>query len=91
MSSLSPSCSVTGDCIKLLKSECLEVDALKSESKGAIKELAEVQSELLQSKRNQIEYFQNGVQSMIKTEFKSYTLLGIITAGLFTTGEYVVR
>ena len=61
------------DCIKLLKSGCLEVDALKSESKSAIKELAEVQSELLQSKRDQIEYFQNGVQSTIKTELKSYS------------------
>ena len=61
------------DCIKLLKSGCLEVDALKSESKSAIKELAEVQSELLQSKREQIEYFQNGVQSTIKTELKSYS------------------
>ena len=63
------------DCIKLLKSGCLEVDALKSESKSAIKELAEVQSELLQSKRerDQIEYFQDGVQSTIKTELKSYS------------------
>ena len=56
-----------------MKSGCLEVDALKSESKNAIKELAEVQSELLQSKRDQIEYFQNGVQSTIKTELKSYS------------------
>ena len=64
-------CSI--DCIKLMKSGCLEVDALKSESKNAIKELAEVQSELLQSKRDQIEYFQNGVQSTIKTELKSYS------------------
>ena len=54
-------------------SGCLEVDALKSESKSAIKELAEVQSELLQTKRDQIEYFQNGVQSTIKTELKSYS------------------
>ena len=46
--------------IKLLKSGCLEVDALKSESKSAIK-------------RDQIEYFQNGVQSTIKTELKSYS------------------
>ena len=61
------------DCIKLLKSGCLEVDALKSESKSAVKELAEVQSELLQSKREQIEYFQNGVQTTIKTELKSYS------------------
>ena len=61
------------DCIKLLKIGCLEVDALKSESKSAVKELAEVQSELLQSKRDQIEYFQNGVQSTIKTELKSYS------------------
>ena len=61
------------DCIKLLKSGCLEVDALKSESKSAIKDLAEVQSELLQCKRDQIEYFQNRVQSTIKTELKSYS------------------
>ena len=58
--------------IKLLKSGCLEVNALKSESKSAIKELAEVQSELLQSKHDQI-YFQNRVQSTIKTELKSYS------------------
>ena len=34
-----------------------------------------MQSELLQSKRDQIEYFQNGVrvQSTIKTELKSYS------------------
>ena len=45
------------DSIKLLKSGCLEVDALKSESECAIKELAEVQSKLLHSKRDQIECF----------------------------------
>ena len=32
-----------------------------------------MQSELLKSKRDQIEYFQNGVQSTIKTELKSYS------------------
>ena len=58
------------DCIKFLKSSCLEVDALKS---CAIKDLAEVQSELLQTKREQIELFQNGVQATIKTELKSYS------------------
>ena len=46
---------------------------MKSESKSAIKELAEVQSELLQCKRDEIEYFQNGVQSTNKTELKSYS------------------
>ena len=61
------------DCIKVLKSGCLEVDALKSEAKCAIKDLAEVQSELLQTKREQIELFQNGVQATIKTELKSYS------------------
>ena len=58
------------DCIKVLKSGCLEVDALKSEAKCAIKHLAEVHSELLQTKRKQIELFQNGVQPTIKTELK---------------------
>ena len=32
-----------------------------------------MQSELLQSKRDQIEYFQNGVQSTIKSELKSHS------------------
>ena len=61
------------DCIKLLKSGCLEVDALKSEAKCAMKDLAEVQSELLQCKRDQIEFIQTGVQKTIKTEMKSYS------------------
>ena len=56
-------CSI--DCIKILKSGCLEVDALKAESKCAIKDLAEVQSELLISKREQIEALQNGIQKTI--------------------------
>ena len=50
------------DCIKILKSGCLEVDALKTESKCAIKDLAEVQSELLTSKREQIQALQNGTE-----------------------------
>ena len=41
--------------IKLLKSGCLVLDSLKSEAKHAIKELAGVQSELLVSKREQID------------------------------------
>ena len=63
----------TLDCVKLLKSGCLEVDALKTESKCAMKDLAEVQSELLQWKRDQIEFIQAGVQKTIKTEMKSYS------------------
>ena len=63
----------TLDCIKLLKSGCLEVDALKTESKCAMKDLAEVQNELLQCKRDQIEFIQAGVQKTIKTEIKSYS------------------
>ena len=61
------------DCIKPLKSGCLEVDALKSEAKCAMKDLAEVQSELLKCKRDQIEFIQTGVQKTIKTEMKSYS------------------
>ena len=43
--------------------------------KSAIKELAEVRVSycLPLCKRDQIEYFQNGVQSTIKTELKSYS------------------
>ena len=61
------------DCIKILKSGCLEVDALKTESKCAIKDLAELQSELLTSKREQIQALQNGIEKTIKTEMKSYS------------------
>ena len=61
------------DCIKLLKTGCLEVDALKSEAKYAMKELADVQSELLTSKREQIVSLQSGIQKTLKTELKSYS------------------
>lgn len=61
------------DCIKIMKSGCLEVDALKSEAKCAIKDLAEVQGELLHSKREQINALQASVQTTIKTEMKSYS------------------
>ena len=61
------------DCIKLLKTGCLEVDALKSEAKYAMKELADVQSELLTSKREQIESLQSGIQKTLKTELKLYS------------------
>ena len=54
------------DFIKLLKSRCLEVVALMSESKSAIKELVDMPSELLPSEFDQIEYFQNRVQSSIR-------------------------
>ena len=42
-----------------------------TQSKCAMKDLAEVQSELLKCKRNQIEVIQVGVQKTIKTEMKS--------------------
>ena len=61
------------DCVKLLKSGCLEVDALKSEAKCAHKDLAEVRGELLHSKREQINALQASVQTTIKTEMKSYS------------------
>ena len=61
------------DCIRILKSGCLEVDALKSEARCAIKDLAEVQSELLHSKREQISALQASVHTTIKTEMKSYS------------------
>ena len=61
----------TLDCISILKSGCLEV-ALKSEARCAIKDLAEVQSELLDSKREQINALQASVQTTIKSEMKSY-------------------
>ena len=64
-------CSV--DLIKLLKSGCLELDSLKSEAKHAIKELAGVQSELLVSKREQIDILQSGIQTTLKNELKSYS------------------
>ena len=60
------------DCIRIMKSGCLEVDALKSEAKCAIKDLAEVQSELLHNKREQINALQASVQTTIKSEMKSY-------------------
>ena len=41
------------DCIKIMKIGCLEVNDLRSEGKCAIKDLAEVQSELLHSKREE--------------------------------------
>ena len=50
------------DCIKLLKSGCLQVDALKIEAKCTIKDPTEVHSELLHSKREQIEVLQTGKQ-----------------------------
>ena len=65
--------NVTLDCVKIIKSGCLEVDDLKSEAKNALKELAEVQQELLTSKREQIEAFQHDVQKTIKNEMKSYS------------------
>ena len=61
------------DCIKLLKSGCLEVDGLKLEAKSAFKELAEVQSELLTNKREQIETLQTGIKTTLKTELRSYS------------------
>ena len=50
-----------------------EVDSLKSEAKHAIKELAEVQSELLVGKRDQIDILQSGIQTTLKKELKSYS------------------
>ena len=38
-----------------------------------MKDLAEVQNELLQCKRDQIEFIQAGVQKTIKSEMKSYS------------------
>ena len=61
------------DCIKLLKAGCLEVDGLKTEARCALKELSDVQSELLTSKREQIESLQIGIQRTLKTELKSYS------------------
>ena len=46
------------------------MDALKSEAKNAMKDLAEFQSELLQCKRDQTEFIQARVQKTIKTEMK---------------------
>ena len=57
------------DLIKWVKSRCLEVDSLKH----AIKELAEVQSELLVSKREQTDIIQSGIQTTLKKELKSYS------------------
>ena len=65
--------NTTLDCVSVLKSGCLEVDVLKSEAKTAYKELADVQQELLTSKREQIEMFQTGVQKTLKNELKSYS------------------
>ena len=65
--------NTTLDCVSVLKSGCLEVDALKSEAKTAYKELADVQQELLTSKREQIEMFQTGVQKTLKNELKTYS------------------
>ena len=64
-------CSV--NLIKSLKSGCLELDSLKSEAKHAKKELAGVQSELLVSKREQIDNLQSGIQITLKNELKSYS------------------
>ena len=64
-------CSV--NLTKLLKSGCLELDSLKSEAKHAMKELAGVQSELLVSKREQIDNLQSGIQITLKNELKSYS------------------
>jgi hypothetical protein len=61
------------DCVKLLKSECLDVNALKSEAKCAHKDLVEVHGVLLHSKREQINALQARVQTTIKTEMKSYS------------------
>ena len=63
----------TLDCVRVLKSGCLEVDALKSEAKTAYKDLAEIQQELLTSKREQIDMFQTGVQETLKNEIKTYS------------------
>ena len=57
--------------IKLLKSGRLDVNSLKLEAKHAIKELAEVQSELLVSKRERIDILQSGIQTTLKKELKS--------------------
>ena len=59
------------DCIKMLKTGCLEVDALTSELKYAMKGLADVQSELLTSKREQIVSLQYSIQKTLKTELES--------------------
>ena len=57
--------------IKLLKSGRLDVNSLKLEAKHAIKELAEVQSALLVSKRERIDILQCGIQTTLKKELKS--------------------
>ena len=61
------------DLMKLLKSGCLEVYSLKSEAKHAIKDLADVQSELLVSKREQIDIPQSGIQTTFKKKLKPYS------------------
>ena len=55
--------NVTLDCVRVLKSGCLEVDALKSEAKTAYKELAEVQQELLT--KEEIEHFHTRMQKTL--------------------------
>ena len=65
--------NIAQDCMKVLKSGCVEVDTLKSETKSAYKELAEVQKELLISKREQIEKVETGVQKTLKNEMKLYS------------------
>jgi hypothetical protein len=65
--------NTTLDCVRVLKSGCLEVDALKSEAKTAHMDLADIQQELLTSKREQIEMFKTGVQKTLKNEMKTYS------------------
>ena len=77
--------NIAKDCMKLLKSGCVEVDALKSETKTAYKELAEVQKELLISKREQIEKVEIGVQKTLKNEMKLYSDSLKKTSGDFVT------
>ena len=61
------------DCVKMLKAGCAEVDELKSEAKGAFRELTEVQAELLESKSKYIEMMKTEVKNTLKTEIKSYS------------------
>ena len=65
--------NIAQDCMNVLKRGCIEVDTLKSETKSAYKELAEVQKEVLISKREQIEKVEIGVQKTLKNEMKLYS------------------
>jgi hypothetical protein len=65
--------NITLDCVRVLKSGCLEVDALKLEVKTAYKDLDNILQELLTSKREQIEMFQTGVQKTLTSEMKTHS------------------